>query len=157
MATIARNYHNRIQFDRQDTTEEVRNATIETVLDRTSRKTTPAQNEELRAKLTRDDVRIALRRSANNKGPGLDGSSYELWKTLDARHVTAVSLDKPGFDILEVLKTVYNDIETNGIVQGTKFAESWMCPLYKKNDRADIANYRPISLLNTDYKYLRRP
>lgn len=27
-----------------------------------------------------------------------------------------------------------------------------MCPLYKKNDRTDISNYRPITCLNTDYK-----
>jgi len=27
-----------------------------------------------------------------------------------------------------------------------------MCPLYKKKDRTNIVNYRPITLLNTDYK-----
>lgn len=27
-----------------------------------------------------------------------------------------------------------------------------MCPLYKKNEQTDIANYRPITCLNTDYK-----
>lgn len=27
-----------------------------------------------------------------------------------------------------------------------------MCPIYKKKERTDISNYRPVTLLNTDYK-----
>ena len=31
-----------------------------------------------------------------------------------------------------------------------------MCPIYKKKDRTEISNYRPITLLNTDCKLLTK-
>jgi hypothetical protein len=79
--------------------------------------------------------------SSNFRAPGLDGITYEIWKVLHARYETAKSQDKPAFHILSAMHTVYNDIEIHGMVLGTGFSKSWMCPLCKKNDKADIANY----------------
>ncbi|KAJ7141072.1 hypothetical protein C8R44DRAFT_604515 [Mycena epipterygia] len=152
MASMARNYHNRIQSERTGTLPHIREEKIKTVLGRSTRKTTPAQNEALRARLTLEDVRQALRMSANYKAPGLDGVTYEVWKILDQRYESLKTTGRPAFDILGTMHRVYNDIEKYGMVKGTGFSKSWMCPLYKKNDKSEIANYRPISLLNTDYK-----
>ncbi|KAJ7098801.1 Endonuclease/exonuclease/phosphatase, partial [Mycena belliarum] len=152
MATIARNYHNSIQKQRRDTPPDIRDPTIEVVLQRVVRKTTPAQADDLKRQLTRADVELSLKLSANNKAPGLNGIPYEVWRILDSRFQTKMYQQKPAFDIVGALQIVFNDIETYGVVPTTGFAKSWMAPLYKKNDPADIVNYRPISLLNTDYK-----
>jgi hypothetical protein len=152
MADMARDYHNKIQKDRMEVLPEIREEKIKTVLERTTRKVTEEQSELMKARLTLEEVRYALHRSANYKAPGLDGIPYEVWKVLDQHYESCKKADIQGFNILGMLRRVYNDIEKYGMVKGTGFSKSWMCPIYKKNDKADIANYRPISLLNSDYK-----
>ncbi|KAK7016575.1 Endonuclease/exonuclease/phosphatase, partial [Favolaschia claudopus] len=83
MANIARNYHNDIQHDRNNTPPDEREATIQTVLGRTARRLSEEQAETLRKNLTREDVVEALKLSANDKAPGEDGIMYEVWKILD--------------------------------------------------------------------------
>ncbi|EEB97152.1 hypothetical protein MPER_03581, partial [Moniliophthora perniciosa FA553] len=97
-------------------------------------------------------VSEALQLSANGKAPGLDGIPFEVWKSLESRYETDLGAEIPSFNVILALAYLFNDIEQHGKLPGSSFAESWMCPLYKKGERAEIANYRPISLLNTDYK-----
>jgi hypothetical protein len=77
-----------------------------------------------------------------------------IWKALKQRHDSDTSAGKQGFDIIKALTAVYQDIQKHGLDNNSNFALGWMCPLYKKNDPTEISNYRPITLLNTDYKIL---
>ena len=107
-------------------------------------------------KLTNAHVAKALHLSKNGSATGLDGCPYELWKTLNARHNKAVKANQQSFDITQVLTEVLNDIQSHGVDPKTEFAQGWMCPIYKKKDVSEISNYRPITLLNTDYKILTK-
>ncbi|KAF4615476.1 hypothetical protein D9613_003370 [Agrocybe pediades] len=62
----------------------------------------------------------------------------------------------PQPDIIAILTTVFNDIEEHGVDKSTKFSRGWMCPLYKKKDKDEMANYRPLTMLNTDYKLMTK-
>lgn len=39
---------------------------------------------------------------------------------------------------------------------GTNFAEGWLCSLYKKDNKTNIGYYRPITVLNSDYKIMTK-
>jgi Reverse transcriptase (RNA-dependent DNA polymerase) len=101
-------------------------------------------------------VETALKKAKNGSAPSLDGCPSELWKTLNKRYERATKLRKPGFNIIKVLTTLFQDIQTHGVSPQSNFAEGWMCPIYKKKDRTEIENYCPITLLNTDYKLLTK-
>ncbi|KAJ3530773.1 hypothetical protein NMY22_g8432 [Coprinellus aureogranulatus] len=107
--------------------------------------------------MTKEEIRFALSSSPSGKASGPDGIPTELWKTLVSEHDTATEdsdggKEETSFDVLDLLTKVYNDIETHGVEKGSDFAQGWMCPIYKKKEKDNIANYRPITVLNSDYK-----
>jgi hypothetical protein len=55
-----------------------------------------------------------------------------------------------------MLTIVYNDIEKSGLTPNSHCAEGWRCLIFKKNDRKNVANYRPITLLTCEYKIVTK-
>ena len=159
MADLAKNYHDALQDAGLDrlTSEEL-NQRIEEVLDKIpeAQKFQNPESSDLNRGLTKEIVEEALRLAKNGSATGLDGCPYELWKELKRRNQEAEDEGKIGFDIIKTLTLVFQDIQRHGITPDANFAEGWMCPLYKKKDTTKIENYRPITLLNSDYKLLTK-
>ena len=84
----------------------------------------------------------AITAMANNKSPGTDGLPAEFKKLF---------FDILAEDLLEVLNTIF-DLGQMSTSQRTGL----ITMLYKKGDRLDLKNWRPISLLNCDYKILSK-
>ena len=78
----------------------------------------------------------------NNKSPGLDGLTVEFYQTFwfKIEKLVINSLNE-GF-----LKNELSVTQKQGVLS----------LLYKKGDPENIENWRPITLLNTDYKILTR-
>lgn len=159
MAKLARDYHEALQvndiapLDPPDWA-----ARTGSVLDevREAQRLTEHDLEKTDWLITYPQVWNALRLAKNGTATGLDGCPYELWKELDNRHREAQRLGITSFDIVEILTVVFNNIQFFGLEEDSQFASGWMCPIYKKKDPTDIANYRPITLLNTDYKIMTK-
>ncbi|KAL7280620.1 hypothetical protein ACG7TL_005557 [Trametes sanguinea] len=103
-----------------------------------------------------DEVSAAIKDSAPGKAPGLDGLPAEVWKKYLAWTIAGRKAGTPHLDIGQALAAVFKDVEVYGVAEQTQFASGWICPIYKKGDPRSIDNYRPITLLNSDYKLLTR-
>lgn len=160
MAGLARDYHEDLQKDKpEDNRAGIdRNIAIDIALNAVEVKVSDIQAEELGEDLTWDECDIALRFSKSGSAPGLDGLPYDLWKVLHARFIEdSRHDDRTPFDIITLLLKVFWDVQINGVSETAGFADGWMCPIYKeKGELTKIANYRPITLLNTDYKLLTK-
>lgn len=94
-------------------------------------------------RFTASELATALSTTANNKRPGPDGLPYEFYKVFwddVVAHLLAVCAEAFSQGALP-------ESMTTGVV----------ALLYKdKGSRADLNNYRPITLLNTDYKLIAK-
>ena len=156
MAEIARDYHETLQEIVDVNDQQNREAEIDNVLKHVKVSIPANEKRKLAEKLMPDEVRKAIRDLPNGKAAGMDGMPHELWKMLVEQHDNNEKQKRQTFDVIKMLTTLYNDIEEQGMLAGTDFSKGWMCPIYKKSDRTEIANYRPITVLNTDYKIFTR-
>ncbi|KAJ3817517.1 Endonuclease/exonuclease/phosphatase, partial [Lentinula raphanica] len=153
MAELAREYHEKLQLQGDEKNNSIeRSEAIEETLSKIEKRVSIEQQEMLARHFDPVKIREAVRLTKNHSAPGLDGIPYELWKAVIRQCDEDKKAERDTFDVLGLLTAVFNDITDYGIVESSGFSDGWMCPIYKKGDRSEIANYRPITLLNTDYK-----
>ncbi len=159
MADMARTHHMNIQRDDPTIKPAVeREQDIITVLESLDIALSDEQATDMGAQITYEDCLLSLRFAKNGTAPGLDGIQFEVWKTLHARHIEDSRFrNRTNLDIVRLLTSAYEDMRVNGIVTQSAFAQGWMAPIYKeKGERSRVVNYRPITVLNTDYKLLSK-
>jgi hypothetical protein len=154
MANLASTYHRNLQND--NLAHDITEHEYEEILSHLTPRVSPQNKNKLAIYLTQDEIRQALKDLPDGKAAGIDGIPHELWKALAARYDNKKTLNQSKFDIVKCLTNLYNDIEKYGIAPPSEFPKGWMCLLYKKGDMTEISNYRPITVLNTDYKIMTR-
>ena len=100
------------------------------------------EKEKSSSVLTLREFEVALFKLPNGKSPGPDGLTTEFYKQF---------WDVLGNDLLEVITSSYE----RGLLTESQRLASIKC-LPKKGDIKDVKNWRPISLLNVDYKILAK-
>ena len=99
--------------------------------------------EHLGGEIAADDIDFALKQMENNKSPGPDGLTKEFY--------TAFSKE-----LIPILTNVFTSIyESGNLCQSQKL--SYISLLCKNSNEPQFCkNYRPISLLNVDYKIIAK-
>ncbi len=159
MADMARTHHMNVQRDDETVKPpNEREVDIIEALGSLEVEVSSDQAGELEGSITYEECELSLRFAKSGTSPGLDGVPFELWKALHARHIEDSRFpDRADFDIIRLLTAAFEDIRIFGVDPWTSFAHGWIAPIYKeKGERTRVVNYRPITLLNTDYKILSK-
>jgi len=96
---------------------------------------------------------MALRPKMPNSAPGPDGIQYSFWKALAAQ-IDKLNDRSPGPDMPSFwasFRLLSNDLRLHG-TDRLGFKDANLSLFYKKGDPTLVANYRPISSMNTDCK-----
>lgn len=128
-----------IDFYTQHFSEEPIDAALqEDLLYSLSRKLTFDQASSCEGEITLDELTLAMKNMNRNKSLGPDGLSVEFY---------ARFWDRLAPHLCQVLNACY---QTGEMCDSMKMSNT--CVIFKKGDRKNLKNWRPISLLNVDYK-----
>ena len=89
-----------------------------------------------------EEVAAALKRMQPGTAPGLDGLPPEVWR-------------RGGAGATELLAALFTAIGSTGTTP-PGFLEGSISPIHKAGDAMLMSNYRPICLLNTDYRLMAK-
>lgn len=92
--------------------------------------------------IAEEELQKAVRSMENNKSPGIDGLTTNFYK-----HFWPILSEK--------LTRVYNHAFRTGTLAVSQ-RRGVISLLFKKGDRTQLKNWRPVTLLNTDYKILTK-
>jgi hypothetical protein len=154
MAEIGRAYHDGIQHkDKPDDYARILATSI--VLNQCDAYIKRHQHDSMSQRLLAFELIITLKMSKNETAPGIDGLPYEFYKWLEIERKKRAENHEDTWNLMEILESLFEAIEIYGVAPCTDFNTGWMCPIYK-GDRANIVNYRPVTLLNIDYKLMTK-
>ncbi len=95
------------------------------------------------AEISEDEIDLAIRQLTTGKSPGIDGLTNEFYKSFREM-------------LVPVLKEVCEEILKKGELS-EKMKIGMIKLIYKKRGNVnDLNNYRPLTMLNTDFKVLAK-
>jgi len=100
------------------------------------------QHEMIQKQITLKELTWAIKQLKKGKSPGPDGISDEFY---------IFFFEKVTEPLLKTLNYIYQNNKLN-----EQFTNGVVTLVHKKGDPSKIENYRPITLLNCDYKLLSR-
>lgn len=114
----------------------------EAAVDALKRRLRPDEAEQCDAPVSLEEVRSAIAALRSGKSPGEDGLTCEFYKRFARR-------------LAPILLRLFLDMQAEGrTAEG--FSVSVVTLVFKKGNRSNLGNYRPISLLNVDYKIIAK-
>lgn len=153
MMEIMRNYYKKLQLENYPMNRALHEQQMEKVLSKLRNKVSEDQREDLDGLLTEKEIELVV---LNGRAAGLDSIPQEIWKKLSKIYKSKSEAGVDGLDIIGALTKVYNDIRTYSMEEDSHFADRWLCPIYKKGDQTLPGKYRPIMVLNINYKILTK-
>ena len=107
------------------------------------RKIEEGDKEDMEHPFTEKEIEVAIKELNKYKSPGPDGLTSEFYQTFQEQ-------------LTPILKKVVDQAIERGRIPGEmKLSYITLLPKDEKN-RTEVSKYRPVSLLNTDYKVISK-